>query len=73
MTLPLLLASAAQPGIAETFGLETKYIIMQVISFLVVLGVLYQFDSSDLAAPQQVRPDVLHRALCCAVQCCAEV
>ena len=43
MTLPLLLASAAQPGIAETFGLETKYIIMQVISFLVVLGVLYKF------------------------------
>ena len=55
MTLPLLLASAAQPGIAETFGLETKYIIMQVISFLVVLAVLYKFGIKPVTATMEER------------------
>ena len=55
MTLPLLLASAAQPGIAETFGLETKYIIMQVISFLVVLAALYKFGIKPVTATMEER------------------
>ena len=55
MTLPLLLASAAQPGIAETFGLETKYIIMQVISFLVVLVVLYKFAIKPVTSTMEER------------------
>ncbi|MBI5692865.1 MAG: F0F1 ATP synthase subunit B [Verrucomicrobia bacterium] len=59
MTLPLLLAAAvdhaAQPGIAEKFGLETKYIIMQVISFLIVLGVLYKFGIKPVTATMEER------------------
>lgn len=44
--LPLLLASteaAAQTGIVEKFGIEPKYVIMQVVSFLILFGVLYKF------------------------------
>ncbi len=61
MTLPLLLAAAAvesaahQPGIAEKFGLETKYIIMQVISFLIVLAVLYKFGIKPVTATMEER------------------
>ncbi len=55
MTLPLLLPPAAPPGIAETFGLETKYIIMQVISFLVVLAVLYKFGIKPVTATMEER------------------
>ena len=63
MTLPLLLASAAQPGIAETFGLETKYIIMQVISFLVVLGVLYKFGIKPVIASMEERTQKISAGL----------
>jgi F-type H+-transporting ATPase subunit b len=59
MTLPLLFAAAvehaAQPGIAEKFGLEPKYIIMQVISFLIVLGVLYKFGIKPVTATMEER------------------
>ncbi|MBM3853541.1 MAG: F0F1 ATP synthase subunit B [Verrucomicrobia bacterium] len=59
MTLPLLLAAAvdhaAQPGIAEKFGLELKYVIMQVISFLIVLGVLYKFGIKPVTATMEER------------------
>jgi F-type H+-transporting ATPase subunit b len=58
MTLPLFLAAAqgaAQPGIVETFGLETKYIIMQVVSFLIVLGVLYKFGIKPVTATMEER------------------
>jgi F-type H+-transporting ATPase subunit b len=59
MTLPLLLAAAvehaANPGIVERFGLEPKYIIMQVISFLIVLGVLYKFGIKPVTATMEER------------------
>lgn len=59
MTLPLLLAAAvehaAQPGIAEKFGLETKYIIVQVISFLIVLAILYKFAIKPVTATMEER------------------
>jgi F-type H+-transporting ATPase subunit b len=59
MTLPLLLAAAvehvAEPGIAEKFGLETKYIIVQVISFLIVLAVLYKFGIKPVTATMEER------------------
>ncbi len=59
MTLPLLLAAAvehaANPGIAEKFGLETKYIVMQLISFLIVLGVLYKFGIKPVTATMEER------------------
>lgn len=58
MTLPLLLAAAAQtaePGIIEKFGLEWKYVVMQVISFLIVLGVLYQWGIKPVTATMEER------------------
>lgn len=60
MTLPLLLAAAveahsAEPSIPERFGLEPKYIIMQVISFLVVLFVLYKFGIKPVTATMEER------------------
>lgn len=59
MTLPLFLAAAveqaAKPGIPERFGLEPKYIVMQVISFLVVLFVLYKFGIKPVTATMEER------------------
>lgn len=59
MTLPLFLAAAvehaAKPGIQERFGLEPKYIVMQVISFLIVLGVLYKWGIKPVTATMEER------------------
>lgn len=58
MTLPLLLAAAehaAQPGISERFGLEPKYVVMQVISFLIVLAILYKFGIKPVTATMEER------------------
>ncbi|PAW61216.1 MAG: ATP synthase F0 subunit B [Opitutia bacterium Tous-C1TDCM] len=59
MTLSLFFAAAvehaAKPGIPERFGLEPKYIVMQVISFLIVLGVLYKFGIKPVTATMEER------------------
>lgn len=68
MTLPLLLAAAADTtaaagggpldGLRQTFqhfGVELKYIIMQAISFLIVLGVLYKFFIKPVTATMEER------------------
>lgn len=60
MTLPLFLAAAveshaAQPGLAEKFGLEPKYIIIQAVSFLIVLAVLYKFGIKPTIAAMDER------------------
>jgi F-type H+-transporting ATPase subunit b len=58
MTLPLFLAAAtttADASIAERFGLEPKYIVMQVISFLIVLFVLYKFGIKPVTATMEER------------------
>ncbi|HYD85429.1 MAG TPA: ATP synthase F0 subunit B, partial [Opitutus sp.] len=60
MTLPLFLAAAveahaAEPGMLERFGVEPKYIIMQMISFLIVLGVLYKFGIKPVTATMEER------------------
>ncbi|WP_414662415.1 F0F1 ATP synthase subunit B [Horticoccus sp. 23ND18S-11] len=58
MTLPLFLAAAAasaEASIPERFGLEPKYIIMQVISFLIVLFVLYKFGIKPVTATMEER------------------
>jgi F-type H+-transporting ATPase subunit b len=60
MTLPLLLAAATEhaagvAGIPERFGLEPKYIVMQVISFLIVLFVLYKFGIKPVTATMEER------------------
>lgn len=59
--LPLLLASAdaahaaAQPGLVEKFGLEWHYVVVQIISFLIVLGVLYKFGIKPTIATMEER------------------
>jgi len=57
--LPILLAvtEAAHEsgGIAEQFGLEPKYVIMQVISFLILFGVLYFFGIKPTIATMEER------------------
>lgn len=58
MSLPLILAAAAQaaePGLVEKFGLELKYVIWQVVSFLIVLGVLYKFGIKPVTATMEER------------------
>jgi F-type H+-transporting ATPase subunit b len=59
MTLPLFLAAAvehaAEPGLAEKFGLEPKYIVMQMVSFLIVLVVLYKFGIKPVTATMEER------------------
>ena len=60
MTLPLFLAAAveshaAQPGLAEKFGLEPKYIIIQAVSFLIVLAFLYKFGIKPTIAAMDER------------------
>jgi F-type H+-transporting ATPase subunit b len=60
MTLPLFLAAAAaahgaEPSIPERFGLEPKYIIIQVVSFLIVLFVLYRFGIKPVTATMEER------------------
>lgn len=56
--LPLLLASveaAHDAGFAAKFGLEWKYIVIQVISFLILFGVLYKFGIKPTIATMEER------------------
>jgi F-type H+-transporting ATPase subunit b len=56
--MPILLAAteAAQSGgIVEQFGLEPKYVVMQVISFLILFGVLYKFGIKPTIATMEER------------------
>jgi F-type H+-transporting ATPase subunit b len=57
MTSLLLLAAAAtaEPSLPERFGLDAKYVFMQVISFLIVLGVLYKFGIKPVTASMEAR------------------
>jgi F-type H+-transporting ATPase subunit b len=66
MTLPLLLAAAAEhaassgpiDGLRQTFehfGVEPKYIIFQLISFLILFGVLYKFGIKPTIAAMEER------------------
>ncbi len=66
MTLPLFLAAAAEhaapagpiEGLRQTFehfGVEPKYIIWQLVSFVIVLFVLYKFGIKPVAATMEER------------------
>lgn len=59
MTLPLLLAAveahAAEPGIIEKFGLDWKYVVIQAISFLIVLGVIYKYGIKPTISTMEER------------------
>ncbi len=51
--LPLLIA--AETGMAQQFGIEPKYVVMQVISFLILFGVLYKFGIKPTIATMEER------------------
>ena len=52
----LAVAEAAQEsGIAHQFGLEPKYVIMQMISFLILFGVLFKFGIKPTIATMEER------------------
>lgn len=60
--LPLLIATAeaaqhaaGEPGIVEKFGIEPKFVLMQVISFLILFGVLYKFGIKPTIATMEER------------------
>jgi F-type H+-transporting ATPase subunit b len=57
--LPILLAvteaAPASGGIVEQFGLDWKYVVMQVISFLILFGVLYKFGIKPTIATMEER------------------
>jgi F-type H+-transporting ATPase subunit b len=56
--LPLLLATveaAHEAGFAEKFGLEWKYVAAQVVSFLILFGVLYKFGIKPTIATMEER------------------
>jgi F-type H+-transporting ATPase subunit b len=57
--LPILLAvtetTAQSGGIAQQFGLDAKYVVMQVISFLILFGVLYKFGIKPTIATMEER------------------
>lgn len=63
MSLPLFFAAeAAQPGVVdglkntfEHFGVEPKLIIIQIVSFLIVLAVLYKFAIKPTIATMEER------------------
>ena len=59
MTLPILLAAAvesgAQPNLLERFGVEWHYVVWQIVSFLIVLAVLYKFGIKPVTATMEER------------------
>src|SRR4051812_28919207 len=73
MTLPLFLAAeahAAAPGLAESmgetfghFGVELKYILLQLVNFLVVLAVIYKFAVKPVTATMEERNRKIEQGL----------
>ncbi len=59
MTLPLILAAAvenaAEPNMLTKFGVEWTYVVWQLVSFVVVLFVLYKFGIKPVAATMEER------------------
>lgn len=56
--LPILLAvteAAHEAGVAEKFGLEWKYVATQIVSFLILFGVLYKFGIKPTIATMEER------------------
>ena len=69
MMLPLFLAAAtaeahaASPGIVEKFGLDWHYVVIQTVSFLIVLGVLYKFGIKPTIATMEERAEKIGAGL----------
>lgn len=74
MSLPLILAAAAEthasPGVVENlqdtfghFGVEWKYVLIQLVSFLIVLAVLYRFGIKPTIAAMDERAKKIESGL----------
>jgi len=48
-------ATDAAPGMIETFGLESKFVIMQAISFLILFAVIYKFGIKPTLSTMEER------------------
>lgn len=46
---------AAEPGIIEKFGIEPKFVVMQVVSFLILFVVLYKYGIKPTVATMEER------------------
>jgi F-type H+-transporting ATPase subunit b len=58
MTLSLFFAAAAassDPNLLEKFGVEWKYVVWQIVSFVIVLVVLYKFGIKPVTATMEER------------------
>ncbi|MDP1579793.1 MAG: F0F1 ATP synthase subunit B [Candidatus Didemnitutus sp.] len=69
--LPLLIAAteaSAQGGIVEQFGIQPKYVVMQVISFLILFVVLYKFGIKPTIATMDERNKKIESGLQHAVE-----
>ena len=59
MTLSLFFAAAAatagNPNLLEKFGVEWRYVVWQIISFIIVLAVLYKFGIKPVVATMEER------------------
>lgn len=58
MTLSLFFAAAAasgNPNLLEKFGVEWKYVVWQIVSFVIVLAVLYKFGIKPVVATMEER------------------
>jgi F-type H+-transporting ATPase subunit b len=75
MTLPLILAAASETaaasagpleGLQQTFqhfGVEVKYILLQLLSFLILAGVLYKFGIKPVIASMDERAQKISAGL----------
>ena len=67
MMLPLFLvaveAHASTPSLPEKFGLEPRYVIIQAVSFLIVLAVLYKFGIKPTIATMDERAEKIGAGL----------
>lgn len=59
MTLSLFFAAAAEtagnPNLLEKFGVEWRYVVWQIVSFIIVLAVLYKFGIKPVVATMEER------------------
>jgi len=59
LSFPVILAaaaeSAAEASIVERFGIEWHYVIWQIVSFLIVMAVLYKFGIKPVIATMEER------------------
>ena len=66
---PLLIATveaahaAAESSLQSTYGLQVNYVVIQAISFLIVMGVLYKFPIKPTIAAMDERPTKIESGL----------